>query len=113
MQCWLVSADRAALIAWFVTDPGRPAVMITELLRAHRTMPLMYEEYDIPGARVSAVCLEASPLAPLARKLFSARKIFTLYDQKVSAIKIVSALKRRSAPPGTGRTGQVGRQGPP
>ncbi|MDX6421423.1 MAG: purine-nucleoside/S-methyl-5-thioadenosine phosphorylase / adenosine deaminase [Trebonia sp.] len=57
-------------------------------------------------------CLEASPLAPLVRKHFSARTIFTLYDRKVSAIKIVSALKRRSAPPGTGRTGQVGRHQP-
>jgi hypothetical protein len=78
----------------------------------HITLPSMYEEHDAPEARVSAVCLEVSPLAPLARKLFSTWKIFTPYDQKVSAIKIVSALKRLSAPPGTGRTGQVGRQGP-
>jgi hypothetical protein len=76
-------------------------------------MPLMYEENDAPVARVSAVCLEASLLAPLARKLFSARNFFTPYDQISSAIKVISALKHRSAPPGTGRTGQVGRQGPP
>src|SRR5487761_176204 len=69
-------------------------------------MPSMYEKRDAPEARVSAVCLEASLLVPLVWKLFSTRKIFTPYDQKSSAIKIVSALNRRSAPPGTGRTGQ-------
>jgi hypothetical protein len=112
---WVV-ADAGANGLLYVTETGRVSLLarfpaVAEQLPAG-VIGNPYEEHDAPGGRVSAVCLEASPLAPLVRKLFSTRKIFTPYDQKVSAIKIVSALKRRSAPPGTGRTGQVGRQGP-
>ncbi|MDX6421244.1 MAG: hypothetical protein QOG28_5864, partial [Trebonia sp.] len=52
-----------------------------------RAMPLMYEEHDAPVARVSAVCLEASLLALLVRKLFSIRNLFLLCECKVSAVK--------------------------
>jgi hypothetical protein len=69
-------------------------------------MPLMYEEHDTHEARVSAVCLKASLLALLVRKLFSTRNLFTLYNQKSSAIKIVSALKRRPAPPAPDEPGK-------
>jgi hypothetical protein len=52
------------------------------------------------------VCLEASLLALLVRKLFSTRNLFLLCECKVSAVKKVSVIKRRPAPPGTGEPGK-------
>jgi hypothetical protein len=73
---------------------------------------LMYEEHDTPEARVSAVCLEASLLALLVRKLFSIRNLFLLCECKVSAVKKSFRDKAPARAAGNGRTRQTGRPGP-